>query len=303
MTTEVIMAKATEFLNGILKESGAEGVILGLSSGFDSTLCADMCLKILGKEKVHMYFLPDDTTPHGDENDIRRLYAHWNKTYEWVDIDMMHMETLEKLFMDTVKKTRHGMGEGKYAEPNMKARLRMMLLYFYANLNNWLVVGTCNKSEIMCGYFTKYGDGGTDFELLGDLFKSEAYELGKNLGLPQWIIDKIPSAGLIVGQTDEDELGMDYYTLDKVLKMFEQMVTIPEDSPYIDALSARMAYEGGFIEVRHLDLDIDDAMDLANTQNQWVAEQVGVSVEKVTDTFNRVKRNLHKVKMPPYPKY
>jgi len=104
---------------------------------------------------------------------------------------------------------------------NLKARIRMSFLYGKANKLNALVLGTGNKSEIMVGYFTKYGDGGVDLLPLGDLYKNEVRELAKNLGVPSEIINRPPSAGLWEGQTDEQELGISYEELDEILHAIE----------------------------------------------------------------------------------
>jgi len=93
----------------------------------------------------------------------------------------------------------------------------MIILYYYANLNNLLVAGTGDRSEALIGFFTKYGDGGVDLEPLGDLYKTQVKQLAKYLGVPQPIINRCPSAGLWPGQTDEKELGINYEELDKIL--------------------------------------------------------------------------------------
>jgi NAD+ synthase len=105
---------------------------------------------------------------------------------------------------------------------NLKARIRMSLLYFHANRMNRMVIGTGNKTEILLGYFTKYGDGGVDLEPIGGLYKTEVWELSRRLGIPDPLITKKPSAGLWAGQTDEAELGISYVKVDEVLKRLEQ---------------------------------------------------------------------------------
>jgi NAD+ synthase len=104
---------------------------------------------------------------------------------------------------------------------NIKPRLRMAVLYAFANTHGYLVAGTGNKSELMVGYFTKYGDGGVDVEPLGDLYKWQVRELARDLGVPQPVIDRPPSAGLWAGQTDEGELGITYEDLDATLAAIE----------------------------------------------------------------------------------
>ena len=102
-------------------------------------------------------------------------------------------------------------------QANLKPRLRMLTLYAHANARNGLVIGTGNKSELLAGYFTKYGDGGVDLLPRGDLLKTEVWALAKARGIPEKIISKPPTAGLWPGQTDEGEMGISYRDLDKIL--------------------------------------------------------------------------------------
>jgi len=110
---------------------------------------------------------------------------------------------------------------GELPVANLKPRLRMMTLYYYSNRLDYLVVGAGNKSELMTGYFTKYGDGGVDILPLGGLLKTEVRELAQELGVPEEIRAKPPSAGLWSGQTDEGELGITYQELDRTLQMVD----------------------------------------------------------------------------------
>jgi NAD+ synthase len=103
------------------------------------------------------------------------------------------------------------------ARANVKPRLRMLSLYYYANLLGYLVLGTGNKAELTMGYFTKFGDGGADALPLGDLVKAEVRELARLLGVPREVVERAPSAGLWAGQTDEVELGLSYEQLDRFL--------------------------------------------------------------------------------------
>jgi len=108
-------------------------------------------------------------------------------------------------------------GVGRRAEANIKARLRMLTLYYFANSLNYLVVGASNRSELSVGYFTKYGDGAVDIIPLGSLVKGQVRELARYLGIPREVIDRPPTAGLWPGQTDEGELGLSYDELDRYL--------------------------------------------------------------------------------------
>lgn len=118
----------------------------------------------------------------------------------------------------------------KFALANLKARIRMTLLFEYANMTKSLVCGTSNKSELLIGYFTKYGDGGADIQPMGDLYKTQVYFLAKYLKIPKEIILKPPTAGLWRRQTDEKEFGMNYETLDKILWGLERKLEVNDIS-------------------------------------------------------------------------
>jgi|SRR5829696_3409723 NAD+ synthase len=108
------------------------------------------------------------------------------------------------------------------ANANLKPRLRMLALYHLANTKGLLVAGTGNKSELLAGYFTKYGDGGVDILPLGGLYKHEVRTSARELGVPVAITEKAPSAGLWVDQTDEVEMGIAYDELDTILEAIER---------------------------------------------------------------------------------
>jgi NAD+ synthase len=110
----------------------------------------------------------------------------------------------------------------RIADGNIKARLRMIIPYYYANIFNCMVVGSTNKTELLTGFFTKYGDGGVDIMPLADLYKTQIRQLARHLKIPKTILDKPPSPGFWPGQTDEEELGVDYNTLDNILFLWEK---------------------------------------------------------------------------------
>jgi NAD+ synthase len=127
------------------------------------------------------------------------------------------------------------------ARANIKPRLRMATLYALAQTHGYLVAGTGNKSELLVGYFTKYGDGGIDVEPLGDLYKGQVYELARELGVPQPILERPPSAGLWLGQTDEEELGITYDDLDTILRAIEVGRTDGMDPVLLERVQHMMA--------------------------------------------------------------
>ena len=194
------------------QEAGVNSAVVGLSGGIDSALTAYLTVEALGHENVLGVHLPElNVTPAEDVLDATEVADRLNIEFKTIDIS----EILSS-FMYSIP-------ESNDATPltngNLKARIRMSVLYYYANMSNRMVIGTGNKTEIMLGYYTKYGDGGVDIEPIGDLYKIEVMELSRMVGVPEGIITKPPTAGLWVGQTDEEELGISYVVVDKMLEM------------------------------------------------------------------------------------
>uniref|UniRef100_A0A7C3MAH6 NH(3)-dependent NAD(+) synthetase n=1 Tax=Archaeoglobus fulgidus TaxID=2234 RepID=A0A7C3MAH6_ARCFL len=212
MNFEKVVRRICEFIEEIVKSSGSTGVVLGLSGGLDSTTVAYLCTKALGSDGVLGLVMPEiGVTPEKDIKDAVKVAKILGIEYKLIEINEIVRVFMEKTFKGS-----------KIAEANIRPRIRMILNYYYANNMNRLVAGTSNKSEIMVGYFTKYGDGGADFLPIGDLYKTEVFKLASYLGIPKEIIEKKPSAALWPGQTDEDEMGISYAELDGILKMIER---------------------------------------------------------------------------------
>ena len=201
----------TDFIKTYINNSGCKKVVIGLSGGIDSALAAVLCSKALGKQNVLCLFLQEETTPKDDIKHVNDLSKKFNLNVKKIDITPLIKEAQKYCIIKP----------DKMALANIKARIRMALLFEYANMTSSLVCGTSNKSEFLIGYFTKYGDGGTDIQPIGDLYKTQIYQLSRFLKLPKDMIEKSPSAGLWHGQSDEQELGMKYETLDKILYALE----------------------------------------------------------------------------------
>lgn len=204
-----------EFIRDKVDKTGAEGVVLGLSGGLDSATVLKLCIDSLGGEDVHCVINPESASPEEDMRDARWLSDEWGVEVDEIGIDGI----LERFPVDPEKKL-------PYA--NLKARVRMCIWYYLANVEHKLVVGTSNKSEILLGYTTKYGDSAADFLPLGDMYKSDVRKLAEAIGVPERFLDKVPRAGLWEGQTDEKELGYNYEEIDEVLKGLEDLKSFEE---------------------------------------------------------------------------
>ncbi len=194
------------------------GVVVGLSGGIDSALTARLARDALGADHVIGVQLPDARFPpelREETEAYARLLGIAHRRVEIEPIEARYREALSEL-ADPV------------ALGNVKARIRMAVLYAIARGASKLVAGTGNKSEILLGYFTKYGDGGVDLLPIGDLYKTEVRELAAELSLPDQIRSRAPSAGLWEGQTDEAELGFPYEVIDRILFGLEGLRTDAE---------------------------------------------------------------------------
>ncbi|UCH71864.1 MAG: NAD+ synthase [Thermoplasmatales archaeon] len=211
---EEIATIIKDFIRTYVEKCGCKGVAIGLSGGIDSAVTAILCKQALGKNKVTCLFLPDETTPKIDIKHKQLIVKKFDLNCEEKNITNLVKEAIGNCIIKPEK----------YAIANIKARLRMTLLFENANMTKNIVCGTSNKSELLIGYFTKYGDGGADIQPLGDLYKTQVRKLAKHLKIPKEIISKPPSAGLLRGQTDEGELKLSYKKLDKILMGLERKI-------------------------------------------------------------------------------
>jgi len=215
-----VMEKIVKWLRERVEAAGAQGCVLGLSGGIDSAVVAALAQRAYPDSTLAV-ILPVESSSQDVEDG-------------WLTARELAVEaqeiSLDGAFHSLVETLGDQGGPANLAKANIKPRLRMTALYYLAAKHNYLVVGTGNKSEIVTGFFTKYGDGGVDLEPLGQLVKAQVYELARHLGVPQRIIKKEPTAGLWPGQTDEDELGFSYRQLD------EYILTGSTDAEVVDKI-------------------------------------------------------------------
>lgn len=201
----------SNFIEYSLIESNTQGLVMGLSGGLDSSTAAMISASVVNPEKILALVMPSSSTPRGDVEDAVELAQELGIKYKVLDLD--------PLLVPVENICKGGLNEEHIhlAQANLKARMRMMILYYHANALNRLVVGTGNRTELLVGYFTKYGDGGADILPLGNLYKTDVRHLAIDLGIPASVLEKKPTAGLWPGQTDEEDLGISYGLLDKIL--------------------------------------------------------------------------------------
>ena len=251
-----ISKEIIEFLRDKVNLLNRDGVLLGLSGGLDSTVCAYIAVEALGKDKVFALFMPDrDSNPQSERDafatskilgiELREI----NLSPILSKIGVYSLEPLPLLAPLIPRKIKEKYTIGKYnrlkgieestflrilknegdlelrksvAYYSIKHRLRMVLLYYWAEIKNYAVLGCCNKTEKLTGFFIKHGDSASDIDLISHLYKTQVRELAKFLRIPKKIINKVPSPDLIPGVTDEFALKLSYDVLDKILYGIEK---------------------------------------------------------------------------------
>ncbi|TYT63289.1 NAD+ synthase [Natrialba swarupiae] len=197
-----------EFVRDSVDAAGADGAVLGLSGGIDSTLTGYLTVEALGAENVHGLVLPATVSSDENMSDAERVAQELEIGYDVIEIEPI-VDSLLSVYPEA---------EGDHvATGNARARIRGVLNYLVANHENRLVVGTGNRSEAAVGYFTKYGDGAVDCHPIGNLYKQQVRQLARHVGVPEDLAAKTATAELWADQTDEDELGIAYDTLDAIL--------------------------------------------------------------------------------------
>ena len=235
----IIKNKLINFIKNEVEVSGTKGAVIGLSGGIDSALTAYLSVEALGSGNVLGLLLPENgIKSKQDINDAMEVVKRLG-----IDHKIIEINKVLSSFSSTIPDFDRG---NLLASGNLKARTRMCMLYYHANLMNRMVIGTGNRTELLLGYFTKYGDGGVDIEPIGGLYKTQVRGLSRHMKVPSHILDKTPTAGLWPGQTDEKELGITYEEADKILfklideKMDGALVSKVFSRDHVDRLVARL---------------------------------------------------------------
>lgn len=204
---EKIALRITKFISENVKSRKKKGVVIGLSGGLDSSVCLVLAAKALGKNRIMGLIMPErQVTPLKDIDNAYGLAQQLKIRHQEI-----HFESAKKTLL-------RNLPINKLSGGNLSARLRMALLFHYAGTGNLLVLGTSDKSEIMIGYFTKYGDGAADILPIGELYKTQVKILGKKLGLSDEITSQPSSPRFWKGHVAEKELGITYEEIDTILE-------------------------------------------------------------------------------------
>ncbi|HHY45672.1 MAG TPA: NAD(+) synthase [Firmicutes bacterium] len=212
-----------EWIRERVRESRARGIVVGLSGGVDSAVVGALAKRAFPGAVLGL-IMPAHSNPQ-DVEDALAVAGSFDIPTRTIDLGPLFDLALESFNRaagdrgpgDDAPGSEECRGGLSVARANIKPRLRMITLYYFANLLNYLVAGTGNRSELEVGYFTKYGDGGVDILPIAGLVKSQVRELARYLGVPERVIQKPPSAGLWAGQTDEGEMGLAYEDLDRFI--------------------------------------------------------------------------------------
>ncbi|SNR26075.1 NAD+ synthase [Halorubrum vacuolatum] len=203
-TREGIVSFIAETVDG----AGADGAVLGLSGGIDSTLTAYLAVEALGPEGLHGITMPSEVNDPDVMSDAERVAEALG-----IEYDVVEIQPIADAFFEALPEA----AESRMAKGNVFVRTRAVCNYFVANAENRVVLGTGNRAEAMTGYFTKYGDQAVDCNPIGNLYKMQVRQLAAHVGVPYDLVMQEPTAGMWSGQTDAEEMGLDYDTVDAIL--------------------------------------------------------------------------------------
>ncbi len=232
INSKLVEKTLVEFLKDEIKKFGFKKGVIGLSGGLDSTVAAFLGVRALGKDNIVALILPYKTSNKKNIDDAEDIAKILGVKYFKIDITPQ----IDVYFKNNPT-------DNKLLIGNKIARERMSVIFDYSAREKAMVIGTSNKTELLLGYGTWYGDLASSVNPLGDLYKTQIFELAAHLGVPEKIIKKTPSADLWPGQTDEDEMGLKYEIADKVLylifdkrKTREDLISMGYDNKIVDKI-------------------------------------------------------------------
>ncbi|MFH0847133.1 MAG: NAD(+) synthase [Chloroflexota bacterium] len=228
-----LTAKLVSWIRDRVTAAGADGLVFGMSGGIDSSVMAVLC-KMALNDRILGLIMPIESHPDDE------VYARMVIDKFAIPSRRVALDGVFNAFLKVLPKLSDDAKVNQIAMANLKPRLRMTTLYYFANELKYLVAGTGDRSEITAGYFTKFGDGGVDIVPLANLVKSQVRELGTHLGIPKVIVDKPPTPGLWPGQTGEGELGVSYEELDRFILTGRATDTVKQR---IESLHARSEHK------------------------------------------------------------
>ena len=205
---EATRERIVSFISDLVDDAGAEGAVLGLSGGIDSTLTAYLAVEALGEDGLHGITMPSAVNDPDVMSDAERVAADLG-----IEYDVVEIQPIAEAFFEALPEA----AEDRMATGNVYVRTRAVCNYFVANAENRIVLGTGNRAEAMTGYFTKYGDQAVDCNPIGNLYKQQVRQLAAHVGVPRELVMQEPTAGMWEGQTDAEEMGLDYDTVDAIL--------------------------------------------------------------------------------------
>jgi NAD+ synthase len=205
---EATRERIVSFIADIVDDAGAEGACLGLSGGIDSTLTAYLAVEALGEDGLHGITMPSAVNNPDVMSDAERVADDLG-----IEYDVVEIQPIAEAFFEAMPAA----AEDRMATGNVYVRTRAVLNYFVANAENRVVLGTGNRAEAMTGYFTKYGDQAVDCNPVGNLYKQQVRQLAAHVGVPRDLVMQEPTAGMWEGQTDAEEMGLDYDVVDAIL--------------------------------------------------------------------------------------
>jgi NAD+ synthase len=205
---EATRERVVSFIADIVDDAGADGAVLGLSGGIDSTLTAHLAVEALGEDGLHGITMPSAVNDPDVMSDAERVAHELG-----IEYDLVEIQPIAESFFDAFPEA----ADDRTAAGNVYVRTRAVLNYLVANAENRVVLGTGNRAEAMTGYFTKYGDQAVDCNPIGNLYKQQVRQLAAHVGVPRDLVMQEPTAGMWEGQTDAEELGLDYDVVDAIL--------------------------------------------------------------------------------------